>query len=558
PRYGAAWTAAVLNTLQGRPLDGVWIDALPEDLYPYYLQPGQVLSRYPDNASWHAALASFLQTVYTTLHRAGFGVYANNGSDWKVSPWKDLFSPSLDGTYEEGAFFWNSPVGTYVGKNVWDMEIACPSYSPTKNRMAATMIDLTADPLHTPKLRFALASYLLGETTASSFGVAPGNSTTWQWSSDMEVSIGLPTAPATSVAPGLYSRPFAKGLVAANGDNVSHSLTLAAPYQDLDGRPLGPGPVSVGPTTGLILFNRTLPVFSSITAPQNGALLPLGPVTIYGTATDGSGSGIARVDVTTDGGKSWKPALLTKTANGWTWTLLWTPPAAGGYNISSRATTGNGLVESITMTSGVTVSIAANVFGSSGDFETPAPGGKVGAGWNAPTAAGIIASLDNSSASTGKWSQKLVVSRANAVPFQDGPDIALPIGGANLIHPGDKLTFGLDARTAPISPTVPVRNLSLFAYLQFRNAKGQPIGGSNGGMLVLQPLDAAAMTGGWKTYTGVTFTVPATVKDATGASQPVAALDLTLFVGSRPQGPGAPAPPSAGQVWVDHVALWKR
>lgn len=559
PQYQQAWIGGVISKLQGRPIDGVWIDALPEDLYPYYLKPGASAIGCPDNASWHLALASFLSAVYSAFHHSGYGVYANNGADWKLSPWKDMLSRCLDGTYEEGAFYWNSPVGAYVGKNVWNMEIACPSYSPTKNRMAAAMIDLQSDPLHTSKLRFALASYLLGETPASSFGVAPGNSSEWQWSSDLEVNIGLPTAPALNPAPGLYSRAFTKGMVAANGDSIPHSLTLTAPYQDLDGKPYGPGPVTLNPNQGLILLARSLPVFSVITSPQNGALLPLAPLIISGTATDGSGSGIARVDITTDGGKTWKLALISKTAGGgWGWSLAWTPPVAGIYHIFSRATAGNGAVENTAAVTGISVTIAANVLGSLGDFETAAPGGKVGQGWNAPTTPGVTAALDNTTASTGKWSQKLVVNRSNSNAFQDGIDCAVLVGAASAIHAGDTLTFALDARIAPLSASVPVRNLSLFAYLQFRDAKGRPISGKDGGMLVLQPLDAAAISGAWKTYGGVTFTLPATVKDAAGSSIPVGAVDLTLFVGSQPQAPGSTGQGPAGQVWVDNVALWKR
>ena len=72
---------------------------------------------------------------------------------------------------------------------------------------------------------------------------------------------------------------------------------------------------------------------STITSPASGAVLQVGtPVTITGTATEGGGGRLAVVEVSTDGGATWRRA--TGLAS---WSYTWTPTAAGPAVIKSRA-----------------------------------------------------------------------------------------------------------------------------------------------------------------------------------------------------------------------------
>ena len=86
---------------------------------------------------------------------------------------------------------------------------------------------------------------------------------------------------------------------------------------------------------------------SNITAPSDGATVSGKVYTIKGTASDDK-SGVALVEISTDGGTSWQKA--TGTTN---WQYDWTLPADGTYTIKFRATDKDGNVE--TPGKGITV-----------------------------------------------------------------------------------------------------------------------------------------------------------------------------------------------------------
>jgi hypothetical protein len=71
----------------------------------------------------------------------------------------------------------------------------------------------------------------------------------------------------------------------------------------------------------------------SVTAPAPNSTVPaLKPVTVSGTATDSGGGVVARVEISTDGGTSWKPATGTTS-----WTYAWTPTSMGQQTLLVRA-----------------------------------------------------------------------------------------------------------------------------------------------------------------------------------------------------------------------------
>ena len=116
------------------------------------------------------------------------------------------------------------------------------------------------------------------------------------------------------------------------------------PGYRLPNRPLQPGealnPEDSHPLT-------TLPVKSIIASPGEGARLKRGPVRISGAAWAGEAN-VDKVEISTDGGTSWRPAVLGKEQARYAWRLWtydWLPKARAEYTIRSRASDDQGRVQ---------------------------------------------------------------------------------------------------------------------------------------------------------------------------------------------------------------------
>jgi sulfite oxidase len=110
-------------------------------------------------------------------------------------------------------------------------------------------------------------------------------------------------------------------------------------FQSIAYRLLPPGvdPYSAPPEEGLQL--GPVSVNSAILTPEDGATVPAGPTTVTGYALAGDGRGIARVDISLDGGHSWHQADLEDQPDPWSWRpwsiSLDLPP--GEVEITTRA-----------------------------------------------------------------------------------------------------------------------------------------------------------------------------------------------------------------------------
>jgi hypothetical protein len=93
------------------------------------------------------------------------------------------------------------------------------------------------------------------------------------------------------------------------------------------------------------------PPTSSITSPVNGAnIASQTNVTISGTATDSGGGVVGGIEVSVDGGSTWRRAVGT--AN---WTFSWRPGVLGTANLKSRAVDDTGNLEQPTAVTSVTI-----------------------------------------------------------------------------------------------------------------------------------------------------------------------------------------------------------
>ena len=97
----------------------------------------------------------------------------------------------------------------------------------------------------------------------------------------------------------------------------------------------------------------TTPPSSTITSPASGAKVePGATITIQGTAADTGGGVVGGVEVSTDGGTTWHPAVGRES-----WSYAWTVTGTGSITLRSRAVDDSGNLE--TPAAGVTVNISA-------------------------------------------------------------------------------------------------------------------------------------------------------------------------------------------------------
>ena len=98
----------------------------------------------------------------------------------------------------------------------------------------------------------------------------------------------------------------------------------------------------------------TAPPTSTITAPAAGASVEAGTlVSVSGTAADAGGGRVGGVEVSTDGGTTWRRAVGRES-----WSYSWTPTATGAAVLRSRAVDDSGRLETPAAGIGVTVNPA--------------------------------------------------------------------------------------------------------------------------------------------------------------------------------------------------------
>jgi hypothetical protein len=105
----------------------------------------------------------------------------------------------------------------------------------------------------------------------------------------------------------------------------------------------------MSPTANVSLSGTGVTVSSAITSPATGYATQGTSVTVSGTATALGGT-VSLVEVSANGGSTWQPASGTAS-----WSAVLSTSLAQSYNIRTRATTSDGIVE--TPGSGITVTV---------------------------------------------------------------------------------------------------------------------------------------------------------------------------------------------------------
>lgn len=142
--------------------------------------------------------------------------------------------------------------------------------------------------------------------------------------------------PLRVVVPGWASDSWTKWLTKITVSNTENENFFMKTAYRHPGKPVAPGSAV---DAAMMKPVASLRVKSVIASPVDGAAIPAGPVKISGVAWS-NGSPIMEVQVSTDGGRSWKQARFGDDQAKYAWRLwdfTWTPPADGYYNLMARA-----------------------------------------------------------------------------------------------------------------------------------------------------------------------------------------------------------------------------
>jgi DMSO/TMAO reductase YedYZ molybdopterin-dependent catalytic subunit len=88
-------------------------------------------------------------------------------------------------------------------------------------------------------------------------------------------------------------------------------------------------------------------VRAAVGRPLDGAVVPLGPVQIAGTAWSGYGA-VTRVAISADEGRSWSEAEVRRASSPWSaasWRAVWVPERPGNYVLMARASDSAGHIQ---------------------------------------------------------------------------------------------------------------------------------------------------------------------------------------------------------------------
>ncbi|ORA34530.1 sulfite oxidase [Mycobacterium aquaticum] len=149
--------------------------------------------------------------------------------------------------------------------------------------------------------------------------------------------------PVRAVVPGYIGARSVKWITAVTvRDHPSHNY-----FQEVDYRILPPDadPDTAAVGDGIPLSR--LPLNCDILAPTGGDRIGAGEVVLRGWAMAGDGQGIGRVDVSIDGGHTWRQAQLHTARSKWAWSLwsLSVDVVPGPLSITARAWDDTGMTQ---------------------------------------------------------------------------------------------------------------------------------------------------------------------------------------------------------------------
>jgi Domain of unknown function (DUF4082)/Bacterial Ig-like domain/Fibronectin type III domain/Bacterial Ig domain len=205
----------------------------------------------------------------------------------------------------------------------------------------------------------------LSSTTSSNAEVFTDYGSTTQLNSTATHHLILYRAPGGALVFGAGTVQWAWGLDNGAGTGNTDSAMQQATVNLFADMGAQPTTLISGLTAATASADATAPT-SSVSSPSQGANLSDGSsVTISGTASDSGGGVVAGVEVSTDGGTTWRPATMSAPNTSVTWTYSWKAHGNPSATIQSRAVDDSGNLEKPGSGTTVNVKCPCSIWGTS-------------------------------------------------------------------------------------------------------------------------------------------------------------------------------------------------
>jgi hypothetical protein len=223
--------------------DGIKIDGVGSGTWP--IMP----AKYPDHASYLAAVDSFVRYVSHRVRSAGMLVIVNSTQEtWTSGPWSQWvqlvdgveYEPAISNPEYETASTW---------RGLWE------SYKAYPDKL---YVQYVPNPVsHPAYFRFGLASYLLWSRPNSYLGLICIN-TGPPAEPLLDIDIGQPIAETEELVTNVYTRQYEQGRVYLNVNSATSAWVDVPPGLVVadTGEPATEGPRLLAPREPLILLRQ--------------------------------------------------------------------------------------------------------------------------------------------------------------------------------------------------------------------------------------------------------------------------------------------------------------
>jgi hypothetical protein len=255
------WATNVSRYLHAHHIRGVFIDNVACSVLG--LTHGGIPAKYPTDAAWANAQASFIASVGRDLRKQGLYVAVNaycggpdNGSG--NDAWWARLAPNVSGLMvedfeqnpnDESQLYFDAPAASWMGNWRGKLNVIRVAQRLGRDALALTW----GDRGDTAKMTYARASFLLvwnGKGGAFFYNTRDGSD---PWNPMWTTSIGVPRGGLRQVGPA-YVRSYSAGYVVVNPSQSPASVQIPGGLKTLSGGPAS-SPVALAPVSAAI-FRR--------------------------------------------------------------------------------------------------------------------------------------------------------------------------------------------------------------------------------------------------------------------------------------------------------------